>query len=230
MKKSYLALVIGLVAASSQLSATPLIVDSFSAGVKTYSDFTNGSPVIDSEGPLAGVLGSTRYVNLTCITGSSPGCVGPAVNGVTFTTGAGLGFLAAGSGVDPTLTLSYNVPLANQNFTLLSQFILDFQNVDPSGAGTTGSVVFHSASGMSTATFGPLASGGPQAIALWFYSFVGNVDFANVTSVDVSIFGTRSADLTIEEFRVDTPEPATYALLGGGLLLLGAFRKRFKRS
>jgi len=65
----------------------------------------------------------------------------------------------------------------------------------------------------------------PERLTLSFSSFIGNVDFSSVFSIDAIINSPMNSDLVIAEVGT-VPEPTTLAIFGLGLIGFAASRKR----
>jgi len=237
MKNSLITLALGLVAIS-QLSATPIIIDPFAAGGNSATSTANGVTVTTSD-VTATVLGGTRYIEVTCYTATFA-CSATQSRSVTYDTDTlgGVGALSTGSGVKSTLLLYYLIAGGVDISAQVAINSLLATVIDDGSVNTTGYMKLTDGSaqsaqiawGPSTNTAGYMASIPLTA----FTTLNGLLDLTNITRIDF-FFDTRTAapgdDLNIDLlFADEVPEPSTYVLLGSGLLLIGAFRNRFRRS
>lgn len=208
--------------------STTIIIDDFDTGTLTVS-IPDGAPGPSSGGvACTGCVGGARHVSVTR-TNASDDAVAVEVN----PAGAAAGWFLYSNetGVDSQVTvlwdggtdatndhgLTLDVTGAGGGFAVELESDVDvsytFTLFSDSGArSSTATLSITSALGD-----GDLLNGGVLRI-LTAASFVGDVDFANIQSIVMTINGSPSFDTAIRFVEYRLPEPGSLFLLGVGLL------------
>jgi hypothetical protein len=206
--------VLGLSAVSS--AAPVILIDDFSKFEIVYDVTADGTPTFGTPSTDASFLG-TRTLSSNRIAGGVSHSV---------SSGSGIGALdvSGGSGFG-SATFAYS--LAPLNFGMVDGF---FQiDADTDRVSLTGGRMILSVNGVSAQQFV-----GGEALTSYTFAFsqFAGVDFANVTDIVLTLEAVdRGADINVYSFEArEVPEPATFAIVGIGLIAAGLLRRNKTRK
>lgn len=231
MKKT---LVLLFAAALFSLTAPAALIDNFNNGNDIVVSNQNGLAVTSTLTGLTGVLDGSRTITALC---TSTFCDGSSTTrdltvSVAFGLGSasfdaqvnGLGsFLYDNNGLGLNSGLGYD--WAGHFFSL---DVIFFNPGQGTQAGTQAKIILRDA-------FGEIAEAeqditGVGTMSWQMASFLlNNAAFNPAAVLDVTLqirSANESPDIDIDNFRVEIPEPGTYAMLGAGLVGLALLRRR----
>jgi len=195
----------------------PTLADGSADQVGPYTAFINGSPLTtvifcddfsDSVSP-----GESWTANLTIL---SSGNLSNTLYG-------------------PGLIASHNLAYATQLYDEVAWLALQFANNVQADWGGIQSAMWQIMNSSAPNT-NPNVASSPTSTAYWLLQAAANFGHVNNANVEILTLasGTKTSTgaSSVQEFLVLTPEPATYALFGSGLILLslGTFRRRRNKS
>ena len=222
----------GIAVLSISAIASATIIDHFDAPPGPNNQYVCAEPSASSCAPnrsqpatglaLSGTVGGIRDISVAV---PSAGYVTAIVNGAG--DGASRLSISSDTFADPNVLVSYTGLAANPaNLIPSGESFLHFSYWSDRGFVVTATI-----NGVPV-VFNLPASAGPNTIASDFSiglnAWSNHASFNNVTSMSLSFAGTTSssADGWFDLFETNTPEPMTFAMMGAGLLALGALRLR----
>jgi hypothetical protein len=217
---------------TSMANASSFIIDPFADTQQLTA--TNSSNVA-----APGVIGGQRYASISQTGGiltDTLNIEAPTPNDLNLSMGAGdtsdMRLLYDGT----TNTSGVNAfGLTGIDFTQLGTLSLIRVHLESGQSNSLTMSVYADASDYSTATINYSNDGLFHNFDTPFTSFVATglgADFTNVKAFDVTISGVPQQDLQMGFISAESsaPEPSTMLLLGGGLVGLGIFSRRRRRS